>query len=148
VKSVITREYLYYFFKSISRLGLVSGGFWWDRRFRLSWTGGSACLARLRAILSHVQTSRHGWSGFVGQAVSACLCGVSFTRSQGTGQPNLKTQIVKGTLCPLPPLTDQMEILARLRSDAERSRASFQSIDAAINLLREYRAALIKMQCS
>jgi hypothetical protein len=41
-----------------------------------------------------------------------------------------------------------MEILARLRSDAERSRASFQSIDAAINLLREYRAALIKMQCS
>jgi hypothetical protein len=36
VKSVITREYLYYFFKSISRLGLVSGGFWWDRRFRLS----------------------------------------------------------------------------------------------------------------
>ncbi|MBX7057941.1 MAG: restriction endonuclease subunit S [Leptospirales bacterium] len=62
---------------------------------------------------------------------------------QGSGQPNLNTEIVKATWVPLPPLVEQMKIVAHVKTGASRVHALGSKVRQSIDLLREYRTAVI-----
>ncbi len=62
---------------------------------------------------------------------------------QGSGQPNLNTDIVKGIVLPIPPLNEQREIVGHVASIVSDFTALSESTAQAIMLLHERRAALI-----
>lgn len=62
---------------------------------------------------------------------------------QGAGQPNLNTSIVRSTPIPLPPPSDQKAIVAFLEAALDESRRQQGIVSQQIDLLREYRQALI-----
>lgn len=62
---------------------------------------------------------------------------------QGSGQPNLNTDIVKSLNVPLPPLPEQAAIAAYLNEATAKLDALVGKVEGAIERLQEYRAALI-----
>ena len=62
---------------------------------------------------------------------------------QGSGQPNLNTDIVKELRFGLPPLGEQEMIVTQIRELAEQFGTLTAEAQRAINLLQERRTALI-----
>ena len=62
---------------------------------------------------------------------------------QGSGQPNLNTDIVRRIQFAMPPLAEQEAILSSLDASASRHRALEQEAATAVGLLIERRSALI-----
>jgi type I restriction enzyme S subunit len=62
---------------------------------------------------------------------------------QGAGQPNLNTGIVRSTPIPLPPLDEQKKIVAFLVESLNDSKRQEEAVGLQLELLREYRQALI-----
>jgi type I restriction enzyme S subunit len=62
---------------------------------------------------------------------------------QGSGQPNLNTDIVRSLAAPLPPLTEQQAIVDYLILATAEHDALMAQVEAAIQRLLEYRSALI-----
>lgn len=61
----------------------------------------------------------------------------------GYGQPNLNTDIVKGTRIALPPVLEQQAIVDWLEEKQTRIDSTISKIEKEIELLQEYRTALI-----
>ena len=62
---------------------------------------------------------------------------------QGAGQPNLNTTIVKDTPFPLPPISEQRQIVQYLDEICARADKQLEIIDVGIRKIKEYRFALI-----
>lgn len=62
---------------------------------------------------------------------------------QGSGQPNLNTDIIKSLAAPLPPLPEQRSIAAYLDEETAKLDALVAKVETAIERLQEYRTALI-----
>lgn len=62
---------------------------------------------------------------------------------QGSGQPNLNTDIVKGLPVPFPPYPEQAAIAAYLNVETAKLDALAEKVEEAIERLQEYRSALI-----
>jgi type I restriction enzyme, S subunit len=62
---------------------------------------------------------------------------------QGSGQPNLNTDIVRGLDAPCPPPSEQRAIATYLERETGEIDAMSAKIETAIDCLQEYRAALI-----
>ena len=62
---------------------------------------------------------------------------------QGSGQPNLNTDIVKSLEIPVPPNSEQASIVAHIEDICKKYDLLEQEADNAINLLQERRTALI-----
>ncbi|MBX3417878.1 MAG: restriction endonuclease subunit S [Pirellulaceae bacterium] len=62
---------------------------------------------------------------------------------QGSGQPNLNTDIVRSLNIPLPPLQEQTAIAAYLDTETAKLDALVAKVEEAIERLQEYRTALI-----
>lgn len=64
-------------------------------------------------------------------------------RSRGGGQPNISQAIIRQTWLPIPPKTEQIEILQYLSKYESYLHRLTESIQCEINLLQEYRTRLI-----
>lgn len=62
---------------------------------------------------------------------------------QGSGQPNLNTDIIKALAVPLPPISEQDAIADYLDREATKTDRMVEKVEEAIERLREVRAALI-----
>jgi len=62
---------------------------------------------------------------------------------QGSGQPNLNTEIVKALCVPFPPLPEQAAIAAYLDEETAKLDALVAKVEEAVKRLQEYRTALI-----
>ena len=62
---------------------------------------------------------------------------------QGSGQPNLNTDIVKALTVPLPPMTEQTQIIGFIENVCHDFECLIREADHAIELLQERRTALI-----
>lgn len=62
---------------------------------------------------------------------------------QGSGQPNLNTDIVKSLWVPFPPLSEQRAIAAYLDAETAKLDALVAKVEEAAERLQEYRTALI-----
>jgi len=62
---------------------------------------------------------------------------------QGSGQPNLNTDIVRATEVPCPPTEEQEAIAVYVESESDRMEALVSKIQQSTAFLREYRTALI-----
>ena len=62
---------------------------------------------------------------------------------QGSGQPNLNTDIVKGFTVALPPKDEQVDLVVAVKHSLERYAALSNEANHAIALLQERRSALI-----
>ena len=62
---------------------------------------------------------------------------------QGSGQPNLNTDIVKALGVPFPPLPEQAAIAAYLDGETAKLDALVGKVEEAVERLQEYRTALI-----
>ena len=62
---------------------------------------------------------------------------------QGSGQPNLNTDIVKGFTVALPPKDEQVDLVLAIEHSLERYAALSNDANRAISLLQERRSALI-----
>jgi type I restriction enzyme S subunit len=64
-------------------------------------------------------------------------------QQSGYGQPNLNTEIISNIRLPLPPLSEQHEIVSYLDVQTEKIDSSIQLEKMKIKLLKEYRQSLI-----
>jgi type I restriction enzyme S subunit len=64
-------------------------------------------------------------------------------QQSGYGQPNLNTDIISNIRLPLPPLSEQHEIVSYLDEQTEKIDSSIQLEKKKIKLLKEYRQSLI-----
>ena len=62
---------------------------------------------------------------------------------QGSGQPNLNTEIVRSLPAPFPPAGEQAEIVKFLIASTARVDDMIIMAESAVTLLMEYRSALI-----
>ena len=62
---------------------------------------------------------------------------------QGSGQPNLNTDIVKGLAVPIPPKNEVIEIVASILKTREQYKELTEKAQKGIVLLQERRTALI-----
>ncbi|MGY6273924.1 restriction endonuclease subunit S [Methylomonas sp. MgM2] len=62
---------------------------------------------------------------------------------QGSGQPNLNTEIISSLSVPIPPITEQTAIAAYLDRETAKIDRLVEKVETAITRLQEYRSALI-----
>ncbi|HPL94636.1 MAG TPA: restriction endonuclease subunit S [Paludibacteraceae bacterium] len=62
---------------------------------------------------------------------------------KGNGQPNLNTEIIKATSIAVPPLNEQLQIIAYIEKECTRLDAIIEKFNKQIDLLQEYRTTLI-----
>ena len=62
---------------------------------------------------------------------------------QGSGQPNLNTDIIRGLPVPCPPASEQRVIAGYLVGETARMDAMVAKVGIAIDRLQEYRTALV-----
>jgi type I restriction enzyme S subunit len=63
--------------------------------------------------------------------------------ASGYGQPNLNTEIVKSTPIPIPPLNEQKRIIELIESEQKRIDTIIFKTEQEIELMKEYKTALI-----
>jgi type I restriction enzyme S subunit len=62
---------------------------------------------------------------------------------QGSGQPNLNTDIVKTTPVPIAPIDEQKQIVQFIEKMSSRTHQAIQAAEREIELMQEYRTTLI-----
>jgi type I restriction enzyme S subunit len=80
---------------------------------------------------------------FLYQYLSSITENIREKVKQGSGQPNLNTDIVKDLRFGLPPITEQLSILQRIAKFTEQFDSLTTEAQRAIDLLQERRTALI-----
>lgn len=65
------------------------------------------------------------------------------SKSYGGGQPNISQELIKSLRLPCPPKTEQSKIVQRIETETQKIDATISKIEKEIELLQEYRTALI-----
>ena len=65
------------------------------------------------------------------------------SKSYGGGQPNISQELIRSLRLPCPPLKEQTQIAQKIQGEAQRIDSAISKIDREIDLLNEYRTALI-----
>jgi type I restriction enzyme S subunit len=61
----------------------------------------------------------------------------------GYGQPNLNTEIIKATKLPIPPITEQIEIVSFIENSYNEYQSTLCQSIIQIEKLKEYRQSII-----
>lgn len=65
------------------------------------------------------------------------------SKSYGGGQPNISQELIRSLRLPCPPLEEQKQIAQNIQTQAQRIESTISKIEKEIELLNEYRTALI-----